>query len=145
RGSDQRRLHHALLEVRPWRLATDLADHAGAHVGAPGAVQDLADHLVGEVVDLAIVIARVLVVVDVVAAAHDEMHAGALGDALEAVRVGRETAAGQLDNGVAAVVLHHLDLAGGDVLEIEQILAAGPLEATAVIDLPGILQRDLRP
>ena len=90
---DQRGLHHALFGVGPRRRAADLADHAGAHVGAPGADQDLADHLGGEVVDRAIVIARVLVVVDVVAAAHDQVHAGAGGDALQAVGVGRQAAA----------------------------------------------------
>jgi hypothetical protein len=57
-----------------------IADHAGAHVGAPGAVQDLADHLAREVLDAAVVLG-VLVVADVVAAALDQMHARALGDA----------------------------------------------------------------
>ena len=51
RRGDQGGLHHPLLGGGPRRAAADLADHAGAHVGAPGAVQDLADHLLGEVVD----------------------------------------------------------------------------------------------
>src|SRR4029077_13042699 len=102
----------------------DLADHAGLHVGAPGAVQDLADHLLGEAVDVTAVVPGVLVVVDVVAAAHDQVHAGAGGDAAQAGRIGRQAAAGQLDDGVTALVLHHRNLAGGDVLEVEHVLAA---------------------
>ena len=87
---------------------------------------------------------RVLVVVDVVAAAHDQVHAGAGGDALQAAGIGRETAAGQLDDGIAAVVFHHADLARRDVLEIKHVLAAGATEARAIVELPDILQRDLR-
>ncbi len=142
-GGDQRRLHHALLGVGPRRRAADLADHAGTHVGAPGAVQDLADHLAGKILDRAAVVLRILVVVDVVAAAHDQVHAGAGGDPPEAVGIGREAAAGQLDDGVAALVLHHRHFAGGDVLEIEHVFAAGALQPAAIIDLPDILQGDL--
>ena len=85
---DECRLHHPLLGIGPGRLAADLADHAGAHVGAPGTVEDLADHLGGEIVDRAAVIPGILVVVDVVAAAHDQVHAGAGSDALQPFRVG---------------------------------------------------------
>ena len=140
---DQRGLHHLLLGRGPRRLAADFADHAGAHLGAPGAVQDLADHLLGEVVDGAAVVFRFLVIVDVVAAAHDQVHAGAGGDAPEAVGIGRQAAAGQLDDGIATLVLHGRHFAGGDVLQIEHVLAAGALQATAVVDLPDILQGDL--
>ena len=143
RRRDEGCSHHALLGVGPRCAAADLADHAGAHVGAPGAGQDLADHFLREVVDRSAVVLRVLVVVDVVAAAHDQMHAGALGDAAQALGIGREAAAGQLDDRVAAVVLHHLDLAGRDVLEVEHVLAAGPLDAAAIVELPDVLQGDL--
>ena len=78
---DQGRLHDALLGRGPRRGAADLADHAGAHLGVPGAMQDLADHLAGEILDRAPVVARILVVVDVVAAAHDQVHSRAGGDA----------------------------------------------------------------
>ena len=33
----------------------------------------------------------------------------------------------------------------GDVLEVEHVLAAGALDAAAVVDLPDVLERDLRP
>ena len=59
--------------------------------------------------------------------------------------IGRQPAAGQLDDGIAAVMLHHADLAGGDVLEIEHVLAAGALDAAAVVELPDVLERDLGP
>src|SRR4029079_13673459 len=144
RGRDQGRLHHALLGGGPRRAAADLADHAGAHLRVPGAAQDLADHLAGKILDRARMVPGILVVIDVVAAAHDEVHARALGDALETPGVGRQPAAGQLDDGVAAVMLHHADLAGGDVLEIEHVFAAGPLDAAAVVELPDVVERDFR-
>ena len=40
-------------------------------------------------------------------------------------------------------MLHHPDLAGRNILEIEHVFAAGPLDAVAVVDLPDVLQRDL--
>ena len=48
---DQRALHHAALQFGPWRLAADLADHAGANIGVPGPLQHLADHLGRKIVD----------------------------------------------------------------------------------------------
>src|SRR6266545_2624757 len=142
---DEGSLHHLLLGGRPRRGAADLADHAGAHVGAPGAVQDLAHDLLGEVVDAAAVVPGVLVIVDVVAAAHDQVHAGAGRDAPEPFGLRREAAAGQLDDGVAALVFHHRHLAGSDVLEVEHVLAAGALQPAAVVHLPDVLERDLGP
>ena len=144
RGNEGR-LHHPLLGRGPRRGAADLTDHARAHVGAPGAAQDLAHHLLGEVLDRARMVPGVLVVVDVVAAAHDHVRAGPFSDALKPVGIGRQPATGQLDDGVAAIVLHHADLSRSDILEVEHVLAADALDAAAVVQLPDILQRDLGP
>ncbi len=73
------------------------------------------------------------------------MHAGAGGDSPKTFGLRREAATGQLDDGVAALMLHHRHLAGGDVLEVEHVLAAGALQPAAVVHLPDVLQGDLRP
>jgi hypothetical protein len=42
-------------------------------------------------------------------------------------------------------MLHHADFAGGDILEVEHVFAAGALDAAAVVELPDIVERDLGP
>ena len=84
---DQGALHDAALEFGPWRLAADLADHAGANVGVPGALQHLADHLRREIVDRSRMVSLVLKFMDVVAASHDDMGPGRPGDVGQACRL----------------------------------------------------------
>src|SRR5260370_35387123 len=67
---DQGAAHDAPFERRPRRLTADLADDAGTDVGTPGAVAHLADHLAGAIVDRALGVARILILLDVEAAAH---------------------------------------------------------------------------
>src|SRR5690606_29062166 len=99
---DQGAFQHAALERGPGVLAADLADDARADRGAPGALLHLRDHLLREAVHAALVVAWVLVFLDVVAAAHDDVAAGRLADADEALRVGVEAADREFDDRVAA-------------------------------------------
>ena len=84
--------HDPLFLGGPGGLAADLADDARAHVRAPGAVLHGLDHLLGEVLDAARGIGRILVSVHVVAAAHDDVGAGGAGDLDEAEGIGAEPA-----------------------------------------------------
>src|SRR5260221_5463466 len=86
---DKGAAHDAFLERGPRRLAADLADDAGTDVGAPGTVTHLADHLAGEIVDSALGVARILILLDVVAAAHDDVGAGARRDLGKSGWIGR--------------------------------------------------------
>ncbi len=131
---DQGAAHDALLERGPRRLAADLADDAGAHIGAPGAVAHLSNHLRGEVVDAALGVARILVLLDVIAAAHDDVGAAARRDLGETGRIRLQAAAGQLDDRAAARRHHLLDLVDGDVDEVETVFRRVP--DLAVIDRP---------
>ena len=91
-----------LLEIGPGPLTPDLTDDAGADVGAPSALLHLIDHLLGEAVDAAVVIGRVLVIVDVVAAAHDDVSAGFTRDLGEPLGIRLQAADRQFHDGLAA-------------------------------------------
>ena len=82
--------HDPLFLGGPGSLAADLADDTRAHVRAPGAVLHRLDHLLGEVLDAARGIGRILVGVYVVAAAHDDVGAGGAGNLDEAEGIGTE-------------------------------------------------------
>src|SRR5258705_508165 len=89
---EDRRAHHALLERGPRRLTADLADDPGTHAGAPGALERRGDHVAREIVDVARTHLTRLVLVDVVAAAHDDVRAGGARDLDERVRPRSEPA-----------------------------------------------------
>ena len=97
---------NALLEIGPWPLASDLADDAGADLGAPRALLHLVDHFLGKAVDAAVVIGRVLVVMDVVAAAHDDVSAGLARDLGQSLRIGLQAADRQFHHGLPAMGDH---------------------------------------
>src|SRR6266851_1096718 len=139
---DQGAAHDAFFERRPRRLAADLADDAGTDVGAPGAVAHLADHLAGEIVDGALGVARILVLLDIVAAAHHDIGAGARRYFGKTGRIGLQAAAGQLDHRSTAGGDHSADLVDGDIELIEPVFRA--MLDLAVVDRPDGLERDLR-
>ncbi len=141
---DERRLHHAASRWSVHGAWQPISPIMPARTSVPQAPsQDLPDHLGGEIVDRAAVVLRVLVVVDVVAAAHDQVHAGAGGDALQASGSGERPP--QVSSTMASPPSCFIIATSrrGDVLEVEHVLAAGALQPAAVVHLPDILERDL--
>ena len=64
--------HDPLFQLSPRRLATNLADHPGTHVSAPGSYLNLIDHFRGEVLNRPAMVCRCLILVHVIAAPHDD-------------------------------------------------------------------------
>src|SRR5258708_11411294 len=127
---------------RPWILAADLADDAGADMRPPGTGEDVPGHLLGEVVGLAAHGAGGLVFRHAVAAAHDDVDPGRQRDLLQPPGVGLEAAAGELDHGIAAEILHGVHLGNGHILQVHEV--AADMLHPAVVDGVGVVEGDVR-
>jgi hypothetical protein len=140
---DERRAHDLLLLRRPGRLAADLADNAGARRGAPGADRDLLDDLACEVVDAAVGNGGVMVFLDIMAAAHDDVDAGVARQPHQAVRVGANSAGGQLDQSLAAGFAHPLKFAPHQRLivqaEVQGSVDRSPPDIEAIANRQGVI------
>ncbi len=97
-------------------VAADLADDAGLHVGAVDADRDVVDDLLGELVLGALVHVVGMEIGGVVARTHDDVHAGAFGDAAQGERVASEADIGHLNDGAAADMLEELRLLDREAL-----------------------------
>src|SRR6476659_9543794 len=101
RASASRRAQDLLLARRDL-CHPDLADDPDADAGVANALRDLADQLVGDVLDRALVQLGRVSLMDVVARSHDHIETGRVRDRLERKRISPEPDRRHVDDGPAA-------------------------------------------
>ena len=140
---EDRAPHHPLLELRPRRLAADLADDAGPDAGAPSPLLHLGTDLRRKVFDAPLVVGGILVLLDVVPAAHHHVHPGTLGDFAELLRSRAQAAVGQLHDRAAPRIAHRLHFLHHHFGHVEHV--AWCMLELPVVDGPHVLERDGAP
>jgi hypothetical protein len=120
---NERTMQQAFLKLRPRNLTTDLTDYARADARPPCTFQDLRDYFAGEAVQRTGFVRRVLVLVNIMSAAHYNSCTSTLSDLNETLGVRLEPAAGQFDDCSPASLHHGRDFARRRVPTTQRVIA----------------------